>query len=95
VIEAASGEEVLALLDELGIAPDRCVLDLPADTTRMDAVSLARVFRQRFPEAPVLIAREASDLALPEAGAPESPAMQFSLEKPFKDKDLRDFLASD
>lgn len=95
VIEAASGEELLVLLEELGIAPDRCVLDLPSDRTGMDAVSLARVLRQRFPHSPVLIVGEASAPPAPKAGASDGRAIGFSLRELLNDKELREFLASD
>jgi len=47
VIDVASGEEALALLDDLGIVPDRFLIDLQLGTG-MDGIALVHVLRARY-----------------------------------------------
>jgi CheY-like chemotaxis protein len=80
VLEAASGEEALALLDRLGDAP----IPLPVTDVvmpRMNGQELAERFRARRPGIPVLFTSGYTDSALGAAGG-LPPGVAF-LQKPF------------
>lgn len=84
VVEAASGEEALRLVDE-GLAPDVLITDhlMPGITGE----TLAHKLRERWPELPVLIVSGYSHADGIAAGLPR-------LTKPFRHAELAERLAS-
>ncbi|HQY43103.1 MAG TPA: PAS-domain containing protein [Paracoccaceae bacterium] len=86
VIDVATAEEALTLLDDIGIVPDRFLIDLQLGPG-MDGVGLIRVLRARYGEiaASILTAQRQDDLRLRDPDVPV-------LRKPIDVKELAVFL---
>lgn len=89
VIQAASGEEALALIEELGIDPDGWLLDYQLGDG-MDGITLANALRARTPGIPVqMISADRSALLLSLCAEHDLPLCR----KPITREDLHGFLS--
>ena len=89
VIHAPTGEEALALIEELGIDPDGWLLDYQLGDG-MDGLTLAAALRQRAPDMPIQIISASRSASLADACA----AAGLTLcRKPITREDLHGFLA--